>query len=148
MCYAPSQASGGRAWAETVACRLSSHAPVLRIEQRRVPDDGDGDPVALAEILDGKIRSDLRVLRRQIAHQDGLADRRARTGAGDVGPAAVLVLERRPIWGQDRLAALHVAFEAGLRGVIVHRERAEERGGLLGALPQIRLFADEVLRLD
>src|SRR5881296_1863757 len=74
---------------------------VLRVEQRRRPGDGHADRVALTEILDGELRPDLGVLRRQISHQQVLADGRPRSRRGRVRAAALGVDDPFPVAGQD-----------------------------------------------
>src|SRR5580700_4572116 len=56
--------------------------------------------------------------------------------------------ETRAVASEDRLAAEHVALLAAVRSVVVHRERAQQRRRLFFAVPQVRLFPDEVLALD
>src|SRR6185503_19213656 len=53
-----------------------------------------------------------------------------------------------PVSSLDRLAAEHVPLDAGCRRVVVDGQRAEHGGGLLVAVAQVRLPADEVLVLD
>src|SRR5207302_9586297 len=54
---------------------LAPHAGVLRIEERRGADNGDGCRVLLAKIFDRELGAGLRLFRWKEAHQDGLADR-------------------------------------------------------------------------
>src|SRR5205823_10293285 len=124
------------------------HAGVLRVEERRWADDGDRGRVLLAEIFDRQLGAGLRLLRRKEAHQDRLADRRARPGAGDVRTSPVPVDEALALRGQHRLAAHHEALEARARRVVVDRQGAERDCGRLGALLEIDFLADEVLWLD
>src|SRR5438067_5911678 len=89
-----------------IAARGSaSHAGVLRIEERRRTDDRDRCRILLAEVLDFQFGPDLGVLGRQEAHQDGPADRRARSGARDVRAASVTIDEPLALLREDGLAA-------------------------------------------
>src|SRR5207245_4620257 len=124
------------------------HPRVLGIEDRRRADDRDSGGVLLAEILDTEFSANLGMLGRQIAHQDRLADRRPRSRAGDVRPAAVPVDERPAVRRHDRLAPLRVSLESRLRHVVVDRQGAEGGRGRLRPLLAIRLLSDEVLLLD
>src|ERR1700704_731248 len=76
-----------------IAPTSAAHAGVLRVEQRRGAHNGDRRRVLLAEILDHQLGAGLRLFRREKAHQDGLADRWAGPGTGDVGSASVPVDE-------------------------------------------------------
>src|SRR5438128_7364535 len=124
------------------------HAGVLRVEERRRSGDGDRGRVRLAEIFDRQLGAGLRLLRRKEAHQDRLADRRARPGAGDIGPSPVPVDEPLALRGHDGLAAHHESLESRARGVVVDCQGAERDRRRLGALLEIGLLADEVLRFD
>src|SRR2546426_9408395 len=87
------------------------------------------------------------MLRRQVRHQDVLANRRAGAGTRDVRAPAVPVDDSLALMRQDRLAAEHVALLAGPRSVVVDRERAQDGGRLLLTMPEVRFLADEVLVL-
>src|SRR4029079_12383568 len=57
--------------------RIAGSGPdpgVLGVEQRGRPGDGDRHRIALAEVLDGELRPFLRVFRREVRHQEVLAD--------------------------------------------------------------------------
>ena len=78
-------------------------AGVVGIEDRRRVGHRDGHRVALAHVLDGQLLADHGVLGRQVAHQDVLADRRARRrrwSRRSAGPCASIsglaVAGRRP----------------------------------------------------
>ena len=107
-----------------------------------------GHRIPLAHVLDGQLLADLGVLRRQVAHQDVLADRRPGAGAGHVRASPLGVDQRVAVTGEDRLAAEHVALDPAARGVIVDGQGAHVRHRLLLAVAHVRLLADEVLLLD
>ena len=75
----------------------------------------DGHRIALAHVLDRELLAHHRVLGRQVAHQDVLADRRPGARARHVRAAALAVDERLAVAGEDRLAAEHVALDARAR---------------------------------
>ena len=76
-----------------------------------------------------------------------LAHRRSGAGAGHVRAAALSVDQTRAVTRDDGLPAQHVALLTAFRLVVVDGQRAEDRGRLLLAVAQVRLLADEVLRL-
>ncbi len=60
----------------------------------------------------------------------------------------MFIFQRFAVRCENRFASHHVPLKAGLRRVVVHRQRAKNRSGRLGSLPEIRFLANEVLRLD
>ena len=115
---------------------------------RRDVDRPDRHRVELVHVPDGQLVADDRFGRRKVRQQKVLAERRRRPGAGHVGMAAMAVGQRLAGALDDRLAAEHVALHAGRRGVVVDGQRAQHGFGLLLALREVGVPADEVDGLD
>src|SRR2546421_6529017 len=88
------------------------HARVLRVEERRRAYDRDGRRVLLAEVLNRELGAGLRLLRREEAHHDRLADRGARPGARHIRAASVPVDEPLALRREHGLASHHEALES------------------------------------
>ena len=73
-----------------------------------------------------------------------LPDGRAGSGRGHVRPAPLGVDDALPVRGQDRLAAQHVALDAGRGGRVVDGQRAQDRRRLVGPLLLVRRTPHEV----
>src|SRR5690606_15795566 len=81
------------------------HPCIVRVEQRFPAHAGDRHRVLLAQVVGLRLRPLRRVLRRQIRHQQVLAERRAGARAGDVRTAALAVDDPPTVPSQNRLAA-------------------------------------------
>src|SRR5215203_441147 len=94
----------------TLVMSSASDSCVVGIEQSGRVGRADGDRVALLHVVDGQLGADLRLLVRQVGHQQVLAQRGSGTGRRDVGAVPMSVDERLAVRRQDGLTAQHVAL--------------------------------------
>src|SRR4051794_17928871 len=112
--------------------RSGADPGVLGIEQRRRAGNRDCYRIALAEVLHDQPLADLRSLRRQIRHEQVLADRRSGSGRRHIRAAPLRVDDPCAVRRENGLAPEHVALDPGRGGRIVDGQRAQDRGRLGG----------------
>src|SRR5271167_3483088 len=122
----------------------ASYPGVFRIEQGGRSDYSDCDRVRLVQVLDNEVGALSRVPDRQVAKKDVLAHRRTGAGARDIRGPALVVHEPLAVCRENRLASEHVTQLTGGGAVVVDRESAQDRHGLLVTLAEVGPLAYEV----